>query len=460
MAVENTLPVFGGNDRVVRPDDFIRILADVFDTPLYGLVRLSESPVQIHRAYQDNQTFWKDAIAGHLFESMRISLQKFHLLEWIPSAPGRYFTNEAESSRKDAQAFLVNAMPETYLPLGKLGMILGGVGSLRLAAKNINSQFVYFLGASSNGVSHQGVPVALPESEYRKVIQIIKETGGCLANIVGRLDILQLNLARVQYDRRIPKYYLFVEEVTPIRPSFEDETLTTVAITFPSSHDSRIPQDVLSLKDGIVTSIQKSWSYCSFKGPSQKGLYSAVDWLSHYAIKYSKMSSPAILSDFDEQNQHFNNPIEFPISQISLGNFDADILSAYQNRYKFVILNIEELNMAVFDQRGQHVNYQYNAAGDINFGAVQNRQELVGQLEKFKAELAKAGDAQVIDAELVTDVEYQITKAVQEAKKPEPKKETILERVNGAKALIEGVTAAGGMVTALVKAAELVHKFF
>jgi hypothetical protein len=116
--------------------------------------------------------------------------------------------------------------------------------------------------------------------------------------------------------------------------------------------------------------------------------------------------------------------------------------------------------MSIFDQRGQHVNYQYNAAGDINFGAVQNKVDLVGELEKLKAELTKAGAAQVIDAEVVTDAEYQITKAVQEAKKPAPKKETILERIDGAKKLIESVAAAGGMVTALVKAAELVQKFF
>jgi hypothetical protein len=116
--------------------------------------------------------------------------------------------------------------------------------------------------------------------------------------------------------------------------------------------------------------------------------------------------------------------------------------------------------MSAFDQRGQHVTYQYNAAGDINFGAVQNRVDLIGELEKLKAEFSKAGDAQVIDAEIVTDAEYQITKAVQEAKKPEPKKETILERINGARALIEGLAAAGGMVTALMKAAELAQKLF
>lgn len=116
--------------------------------------------------------------------------------------------------------------------------------------------------------------------------------------------------------------------------------------------------------------------------------------------------------------------------------------------------------MSIFDQRGQHVSYQYNAAGDINFGTVENRLDLIGELEKLKAELRKASNAEVIDAEVVTDAEYQITKAVQEAEKPAPRKQTILDRIDGARKLIEGVAAAGGMVTALVKAAELVQKFF
>ena len=42
--------------------------------------------------------------------------------------------------------------------------------------------------------------------------------------------------------------------------------------------------------------------------------------------------------------------------------------------------------MAIFDQRGQRVTYQYNAAGDINFGAVQNRMDLVGELGKLQRE--------------------------------------------------------------------------
>ncbi len=116
--------------------------------------------------------------------------------------------------------------------------------------------------------------------------------------------------------------------------------------------------------------------------------------------------------------------------------------------------------MTVFDQRGQQVTYQSNAAGDINFGAVQNKAAVVGELQKLQAELAQAIEAGVFDEDTATDTEYQLTKAVQQAKKPEPDKKTVLDHLNEAKALITGVAAAAGMVGALVQAADMVQKLF
>ncbi len=66
----------------------------------------------------------------------------------------------------------------------------------------------------------------------------------------------------------------------------------------------------------------------------------------------------------------------------------------------------------------------------------------------------------VFDEDVATDAQYQVKKAVIEAQKPQPDKKTIADRLAGAKTLIEGVAAAGGLVNALVKAAEVVQKFF
>jgi len=116
--------------------------------------------------------------------------------------------------------------------------------------------------------------------------------------------------------------------------------------------------------------------------------------------------------------------------------------------------------MAIFDQRGQQVNYQYNAAGDINLGSVQNQAQLIEELGNLKAELLKAAEAQMIDAEVFTDADYQMTKAIQQAKKPEPNKKSVMDHLNNAKSILEGVTAAGGIVTALNKVVQLVFGLF
>ena len=116
--------------------------------------------------------------------------------------------------------------------------------------------------------------------------------------------------------------------------------------------------------------------------------------------------------------------------------------------------------MAQFDMRGQNVSNQYNAGRDINFGAVQNSVELIAQLEKLKEELTKARQAGIIDKKKAADAEYQITKAAQAAEEPKPEKKTILDHLNMAKAFIEDIAAASGVVTALVSAVQVVQKLF
>ena len=116
--------------------------------------------------------------------------------------------------------------------------------------------------------------------------------------------------------------------------------------------------------------------------------------------------------------------------------------------------------MSIFDQRGQQVRYQYNAAGDINFAAVQSRMDIIAELEKLRQEFPRAAQAEIIDAEVAKDAEDHLAKAIQQARQPQPDRKTILERVKNAKTLIEGISAASGLVTALMTTIELIQKFF
>ncbi len=116
--------------------------------------------------------------------------------------------------------------------------------------------------------------------------------------------------------------------------------------------------------------------------------------------------------------------------------------------------------MAHFDMRGQRVTNQYNAGRDMNFGVVQTPEDLVTILEQLNEQITQAKNAGTLSEETTTDAQYQITKAAQQAKKPEPDKKTIMDHLTTAKTLIEGVTATSGLVTALVTAIQMVQKLF
>ena len=115
--------------------------------------------------------------------------------------------------------------------------------------------------------------------------------------------------------------------------------------------------------------------------------------------------------------------------------------------------------MAKFDQRGQKVVNQYNA-DVINFGSVQNKAELISEMRKLVTEVNKATQAAVIEEKISIDVESHLKKAVIEMKEPSPNKATILEHIEGAKKLLESVTSATSLVTALIQAAKIAGEIF
>jgi hypothetical protein len=116
--------------------------------------------------------------------------------------------------------------------------------------------------------------------------------------------------------------------------------------------------------------------------------------------------------------------------------------------------------MSVFDQRGQKVNYQYNVNGVINFGNVQNKMEVVSELEKLQTEVTKAAESGDLDQEISADVEAKLKKAVIQAQKPETDKKTILDYLGEAKSLLVNIASVAGLVKGISEAIETVRKFF
>jgi len=106
------------------------------------------------------------------------------------------------------------------------------------------------------------------------------------------------------------------------------------------------------------------------------------------------------------------------------------------------------------------VTYPYNVAGDLHLEAVQSREEAVRQLEKLAAEVRRAVEAGVIEGDAGDAAREHLERAAEEAAQETPDKEGILAHVDRARTVVEGVSAAGGLLDALVRAVEMVRNLF
>jgi AbiTii len=175
--------------------------------------------------------------------------------------------------------------------------------------------------------------------------------------------------------------------------------------------------------------------------------------------------SPILGSNFAQILQTARSRLQDFILEISdlSWNMGSELLSAEKIGQLFQLTihnNIQGSNMSTFDQRGQQVQNQYNAARDVNIGSIQNQTVFLQELQKIKDEVSRAGEAKILIEDVVVDVEYEITKASQETKKTEPKKAKILEHMSKAKTLLEGTVATTGLATALMKLIEAAQNLF
>lgn len=112
---------------------------------------------------------------------------------------------------------------------------------------------------------------------------------------------------------------------------------------------------------------------------------------------------------------------------------------------------------SLFDQRGQDVRYQYNSAGNINLGTVQNTADLASQLDFLKQEIVKAREVQAISELTESKARTSILEAIEEVKKPVPNKRSLLGYLSQAVDCLKGIAAIGSIVEAVNKAYQWVE---
>jgi hypothetical protein len=344
----------GDNDRYVRKDEVAKIFADLLRS---GTYQSGQIDGQLNRdgflEYFENSVYWEQARTRHFFHGQRLCLRDFWITEWAPFSPGQYFTTEAEENRRHARRYFNDDSSE-YLPLGKNYMILGGIGSLRFSARSVGSANIFVLGASSSGVSHEGVPITCEEEIYRRLSQDLKEAGGVKCDLYGHIRHLPNEVAKLKFSRNVEKYCVHVSDVVVKRPAAQRDLLCTAQILFPSHYSTYRDDDSDEYfeGDGYKTRLVKSWSFASFRpgqerSPGSVHLDDAVSFLQSYVERYGGDCAP-ILNDFDEMQDHFYNPVEFPLSAIKEGDIDVSRLDAYQ-KYLGSVVYVGKMSVRIGD---------------------------------------------------------------------------------------------------------------
>ncbi|HET8912877.1 MAG TPA: hypothetical protein VFN23_15500 [Ktedonobacteraceae bacterium] len=113
-----------------------------------------------------------------------------------------------------------------------------------------------------------------------------------------------------------------------------------------------------------------------------------------------------------------------------------------------------------FHQEGQKVNRQYNAAGDMYFGEQSKEKNFTELLKTFKQQLNQAREQGILDEDASTDVDYHITKALQQATKPQPDKKSILDYLGKAQKIVEGIASAGALTASIVQIIGIAQRIF
>lgn len=259
--------------------------------------------------YRDEGEFWRDVLSGRLRAGSAVILKDVSLVEWMPRSPGLYFTPQAEEARSAAAHFIERVDSRgseiryalsadddkvtVYNPYGKMRMLQGGVGTVRLKPRVIQSLGdAWFMSATSSGAVHRGVPLAVPDHLYQRHIPAIADLGALRCDIRARLRFIPEELSRIYAAAvDVPQLYLEVSDLrahpTQVRDA-EDRLRVSIAVGFLSSYEGQ----------------QKMYSSWVYFNPARPGSFQAnATWMDERYVQGKYQGR--IVTDFDEQMRRF-----------------------------------------------------------------------------------------------------------------------------------------------------------
>ncbi len=270
---------------------------------------------ELDQIFYSNKEIWEKVIDRTLRYGSYVTLESFFLVEWLPRSPGLYFTNDAKEARNQAKHHIESIRDNIviYNPYGKMSMLDGGIGNIRLKPINIGEEEYVLISASSNGVCHEGFPVAVPAKLYDEYIDRIIETGAVSCSLTGKLKFISDKLRDLYEGYAIPQLYLLVEEIqvsnhANIYSHEKDSVIVTVAVSFIGEFDDR--------KDAFA-------SFVTFFPGYKNSFEQAVRWMEEdYIIGKYKGK---IITDFDQQQCNFSNAVFSLEKVMNLGLTEKDL---------------------------------------------------------------------------------------------------------------------------------------
>ena len=190
-------------------------------------------------------------------------------------------------------------MLRVYSPRGKLGMMGGGVGCVRLNPRRLGPDDVWFMSASSTSIAHEGFPVVLPTALYEECIEEIADAGGLRCRLTGRLhpvpDGFDPLFRRVL---GVPRLFLVAERLEA-GARREETFVATGALTF----EAPGADEYVDWHSDWKPVPDLHAAYVTFAAGNPASVRAAADWVGSSYV--SGLFGGRVVSDFDEHVPRF-----------------------------------------------------------------------------------------------------------------------------------------------------------
>jgi hypothetical protein len=394
------------------------------------------------RSYSSSEQFWTDILSGKLRSSFVVSLSNLRLFEWFPRSPGLYHTGKAAYAREEALRHIDYGFPDrsdvtrdhanplrritpagdsddrliVFTPAGKQSMLEGGIGCIRLKPIQFPDGIFWFMSASSTESPDQGIPVAIADEDYGRVIETIQNCGYCICNLVGRIKFVGQDGPRLYPSfGGVPQIYVQIESLEPQRTEKIGADVS-VAVSFKGNVEGRV---------GIYA------AYVTFDPSQMHSKSDAIEWLKSKYVEGRYAGT--IVTDFDQQANIFSRTL-FSLDAVMARNDLTDVFQMLMADNTLApLVGAGRLNLMI--NYGKVTMSKYNISNSTNTNIIDQSPGAtisVSQLPKpadvdIRKELSELRDILLTLSvgDRHQNLEAALTEAVNEAERPNPDRDVI-----------------------------------